>query len=398
MKHTGWIAWLLVLALLLLGAGSYVILRSSFATIHGSEMNVDRAVFNVANAATLTGFQLTTTVNDFKTIGQITIFVLIIAGSLVSMLVGGWATVRAMGMPIEDKSITKGSLVCFGLAVVIGAVCILNGTGLGSAIFDATSTFGNCGLWMGTAPGWEQARTQIVLLPLALMGGLGIPFVLDLAGSLLHLRKPHRYTVDVLVASALLYMLGTFIIGLIDWNSGTDWHQAFMLGSTEVLNNRSLGLPLESFGSLSRPSQWVSMVLMSIGANPGGTGAGCMTVIVFMFLRDAIQTMRGKIVSRLFGLICLWMVIYLLATFTTTILLIGAQPQAQSDRLLFLAVSAIGNVGTSHEPLTLTGPSLYILSAAMLFGRLAPLGMLWWAPKSFLPQAALSTPPIPSKT
>jgi Trk-type K+ transport system membrane component len=45
---------------------------------------------------------------------------------------------------------------------------------------------------------------------------------------------------------------------------------------------------------------------------------------------------------------------------------------------LFLAVSAASNVGLAHEPVSMAGPGLVILSAAMLLGRVLPIAILWW--------------------
>ena len=49
-----------------------------------------------------------------------------------------------------------------------------------------------------------------------------------------------------------------------------------------------------------------------------------------------------------------------------------------ADRLLFLSVSAASNVGLSQDPVSMTGPGLYTLSAVMLAGRVAPVLVLWW--------------------
>jgi Trk-type K+ transport system membrane component len=59
-------------------------------------------------------------------------------------------------------------------------------------------------------------------------------------------------------------------------------------------------------------------------------------------------------------------------------MLLWAEPQREGDRLLFLAVSALSNVGLSHDPVSMTSAGLDVLLAAMLLGKLVPLGMLWW--------------------
>ena len=63
------------------------------------------------------------------------------------------------------------------------------------------------------------------------------------------------------------------------------------------------------------------------------------------------------------------------------LLLVWTVPDLPADRSLFLAVSAVSNVGLSHDPIGITGPGLYVLSTLMLAGRVAPLLVLWWMVK-----------------
>src|SRR5262245_41631281 len=63
---------------------------SGKGNIPGQEPSTSRAVFYVINAATLTGFELTTSVGEYKPAGQITIFALIVAATFLSLVVGGW--------------------------------------------------------------------------------------------------------------------------------------------------------------------------------------------------------------------------------------------------------------------------------------------------------------------
>jgi Trk-type K+ transport system membrane component len=62
----------------------------------------------------------------------------------------------------------------------------------------------------------------------------------------------------------------------------------------------------------------------------------------------------------------------------TMMMLLITEPQMPADRLLFLSFSAVGNVGLSHDPLTVSDGGLYVLSASMLAGRIAPVLILWW--------------------
>lgn len=374
----------LVIALIFAMIGGFFVMRGGSAMAHGSELNFQKAVFVVTNAATLSGFQLTVNVNDedYRPLGKNTILMLIVAGSLVSLLVGGWALNRILKLPYDDLQIAQWTLVIYVLAVVIGANLLIDkNVKLEAAFFNAASAFGNAGQWIGGLPDYTSWRAHLMLLPLAAIGGLGIPVLCDCFSGLFARRRVHAHTYAVLLMSATIYLVGMVLIAGLEYSSGYMGKSAALLGSVEALNSRSLGMPLGSFAMLSRPSQWVVLVLMLIGASPAGTGGGIKGTTLYVLVRDPVRLLFGRPISPALGLACLWLVAYLLVTFLATLILIWAYPQVQSDRLLFLIVSAITNTGTSQEPVTLTGDGLYILTAAMLFGRFAPLALLWTTAK-----------------
>ena len=57
--------------------------------------------------------------------------------------------------------------------------------------------------------------------------------------------------------------------------------------------------------------------------------------------------------------------------------LAGLTSDLPPDRLLFLSISAASNVGICYDPVSITGPALWVLSGTMLLGRIIPLGMIW---------------------
>jgi trk system potassium uptake protein len=204
----------------------------------------------------------------------------------------------------------------------------------------------------------------------------------DLISSIVHRHRLHWHTTAVLSMSATIYLIGLGLIVICECSAGSLVRNAVVLGSAESLNSRTLGLPLGSFGSLSRASQWVVLVLMMIGGNPASTAGGIKTTTLFILARDSARLIRGEDVGRLYGFAVAWCGTYLLAIAATTLLLIGLWPEVPADRLLFMAVSAIGNVGTSHEPISFGGAGLHVLTFAMLFGRFAPLALLYWAARN----------------
>ena len=78
------------------------------------------------------------------------------------------------------------------------------------------------------------------------------------------------------------------------------------------------------------------------------------------------------------GIAFVWLMCFLVVLLIGILALSTSEPQIAPDRLLFLACSALGNVGLSHDPVSITGPGLIILSFLMLAGRLGPMAILWW--------------------
>src|SRR5882757_3588873 len=119
------------------------------------------------------------------------------------------------------------------------------------------------------------------------------------------------------------------------------------------------------------------MLLMMVGASPAGTGGGLKTTTLYELLGAPGRMLRGESLSRTTGIAATWLGIYLIALAVFQMLLLWAEPQMPGDRVLFITVSALSNVGLSHDNISMTRSSLLLISAAMFFGRIAPLLILW---------------------
>ena len=64
------------------------------------------------------------------------------------------------------------------------------------------------------------------------------------------------------------------------------------------------------------------------------------------------------------------------------IALLISQPQTNADQLLMMTISAVGNVGLTHDQLSPSIGGMLILSGLMLAGRVVPLMMLMWMANS----------------
>jgi len=84
------------------------------------------------------------------------------------------------------------------------------------------------------------------------------------------------------------------------------------------------------------------------------------------------------------GITAAWTLAYLIIVGATFFLLTVCEPQVPADRLAFITVSAVSNVGLGHDraPISIVGPGLYVLCLAMLLGRLVPVAVLWWLAKT----------------
>ena len=120
------------------------------------------------------------------------------------------------------------------------------------------------------------------------------------------------------------------------------------------------------------------IMAMMIGGNSAGTAGGLKTTTVAELARGLGRALGGKGVGRSFAVAATWLWVYVGMVVVVLILLLATVPQVAADRLLFEAVSALSNVGLSHEVIMIVGPGLDILVGAMLLGRLVPLGILWW--------------------
>lgn len=395
-------AFLLVgLAIFMLVA--FFFMRGGYLTTSGMEPSTAAAFFRIVNASTLTGFQSTLAIDEYRLSGQVIMFVLTVVSSLTMLIVGGSALAKILDMPFEAGHIAKATFLIYGIAVLIGTTILaISGTSGWPAMFQAVSAFGNSGLFMGELPAWSDWRTHIILLPLAVLGGLSIPVLLDLMRSTDSEHVLHQHTRTVLTTTAALYVLGVlFIAGPeifqihLDWEGMTggptdptfmeEARPVIVRASVSTLNSRTLGMPFGAFQELSFSSQWIVLLLMLLGGSPASTASGIKIITLYILIRDSVNILRGKQVSRVFGIAGLWTIGYLGAVFVTTVLLIYSAPQVPADRMLFLAASAVGNVGTSHSPVSLTELGMYVASGAMLFGRFAPIVIMLWAAEYLSP-------------
>jgi trk system potassium uptake protein TrkH len=379
---------MLVLVYGVIVVASLSLMRTRDATPAGNELSVPRTVFTVMNAASLTGFQQTITVDSYKPLGQRVIFTLIVAGSLLSMIVGAAAVVRLLRLPYSMGAIVFWAIGVEAFAVALGtAVMTGNGRDLFDAAFQAASAFGNCGVVIGRVDGRESVLVHLLIFPLAVVGGIGLPVLMELFDWVRAGRRPSNHTRVALAMTAGVYLIGIGLLTYLQWptaptkeNPHPPTTQAVLRdSSTMALNARTLGWPVESPATWPRAAAWAVLLLMTVGASPAGTGGGIKTTTLYELGRGTYRAMRSRPVARVFGFAGVWLAAYVALVLVTTMRLVSTEPQLAADQILFTSISAASNVGLSYAPVSITGGGLYTLSVTMMLGRLLPLVILWWA-------------------
>ena len=368
-------------ALIVLGYLLYQ--KSGFATLVGNELSQPQSIFTAVNAATLTGFQQARNPDNYTNAGKSLTLMLMLGGIVFSFIGGGVAVIRIARMRFSDWDLflwTVGSILCVG---IFGGLAMRGQGRTGQAdVFDAISAFGNSGLVLGALPDPDKFRSMMLLLPLAALGGLGLPVLMDLFDFFTRRGKLSQHSRVVLTWSAGLYLASALLLMLVQWPGSSArsaiWRSTILDSSQLAVNARSAGLPFEVISALPQAATFILVLVMIVGASPGGTGGGLKVTTLWLLSRGTLDTIGGRPAGRRFGTALIWLFVYLGMLVISTIGLLITDPDMHLDRTLFLAASALGNVGLSHNPVVVSNPGFNVLSATMILGRVAPMMMLWY--------------------
>ncbi|MGA2500514.1 MAG: hypothetical protein ABSH20_22460 [Tepidisphaeraceae bacterium] len=356
-----------------------MILTWGFSLPRGQEVTQDRIRFMVVNAVTLTGFQGNIDTGNMPLPCSIALFVLTMLGTGFVLTLGGLAAVRILDLPVPDGRVLRGSLVVtIGLTLLCSLPLIDSRTDPLQSWMLTLSALGNSGLHLGGLPGVSSWKTRMILLPLVVFGGLGLPVLMELPGVLFRKQAMSSHARRVLVSTSVVYLISLCAITAMRLWAGAAFGPTIVSASTIAINSRSAGFPWEYAQTFPRLVQWLVMLLMLAGAGPAGTAGGIGLTTIDQLGRGVRASLKGGNPGRTFGLAAAWSGIYLLTVAVFFSVLLCTNADVRADVLLFETISAVGNVGLSFDRVILVSPGLDVLTAAMLAGRLLPLAMLWW--------------------
>lgn len=377
------------------------------------------ALFTSTSATCVTGLIVVDTPVVFGRFGLTVIILLIQAGGLGIMTLGGMFSaalgqrvslqqrvvardtiiIRERG-PLANtfRNVARYTLVCEGIGAALLFVRWWTlgeapGRAAALATFHAVSAFCNAGfsLFSNNLEGYVgDPWVNIVITGLIVVGGLGFPVSLDVLHFLHERRSGQRARLSLhsqltLITTACLLVLGFVGFLVLEWRASL---QPFPLSHRlwaawfQSVTPRTAGFNTVPTSSLRDATCFLMVILMFIGASPGSTGGGIKTttLAVLALLSGAMihgrsgVHFRGREISEavrhravaiiiLFGLSVLVWTFFLAITETPDFL-----------DLLFEVASAFGTVGLStagSSNLSSLGRIAIVL--AMFMGRVGPL-------------------------
>ena len=162
---------------------------------------------------------------------------------------------------------------------------------------------------------------------------------------------------------------------------GIDWKNAFF----QSVTTRTAGFFSFDQASMSHAAILISVILMFIGASPGGTGGGIKTTSAFAAILASFSLLLGRR-PRAFGreigeesiMKAFFVIVIAITVLAIALMLLTVfQPEADLETLLFEAVSAFATVGlTLGITPDLTIGSKIVIIALMYLGRVGVMTII----------------------
>jgi trk system potassium uptake protein len=395
-------------AVILLGA---LILMLPIMT-HGHKVSFIDALFTSTSATCVTGLIVQDTATFFTATGKAIILILIQMGGLGIMTVTSiFGIILGRKINLGDRFYLKTSfgaekpfsaakffLIIASTTIIIELIgslsiaCALffkfNQTlrySLISGVFHSVSAFNNAGfsLYSKNLEGYVSDPTfSITIMLLIIFGGIGFSVISEFI-EYKKVRKFSLHTKIVITVTSFLIIAGALAFFLIEFNNPNSIGK--FSGGTKVLASffqsvtpRTAGFNTVNMTALNEATLFILVILMFIGASPGGTGGGIKTTTFASITLGGFYSFKGQKNITLFkrkipqqiifrSLTLTLTALLLVLSATTAIMLIEKQSFINT---VFEVTSAFGTVGLSTGMTPgLSVASKYILIICMFIGR-----------------------------
>jgi trk system potassium uptake protein len=393
-----------------------LLLTLPISTARGSYTNFIDALFTSTSAVCVTGLVVVDTATHFTHFGQAVIIILIQLGGLgimtfslfLGLVLGKGPSLWSSQVIRDTFGIYSGHLGGLLLKIIfvalgieaIGALLmfvhwLFLGFGIGAsawaAVFHSISAFCNAGfgIFSDNMVSYKgDFLINVVIMSLIVLGGLGFVVLLEMPRVLFSNGKNTRFSLHsrtVLMATGLLIfggMTAIYILEAFGLLKSMDGATGLLAALFQSISARTAGFNTIDIGALRPATLFIIIILMFIGASPGGTGGGIKTTSAAIFLADFLAYLRGRNPE-------LWDRTIPLATVEKTYLIISAcvgtvilgtfallltDPRFSMMQIAFEVTSAFGTVGlsTGITP-ALSSTGKIVITLIMFAGRLGPL-------------------------
>ncbi|AFY28730.1 potassium transporter TrkG [Cyanobium gracile] len=398
------------------------------------EVGLWEALFTVTSAITVTGLSIIDVGAELTFAGQVTLAGLILTGGLGLMAITTFLQGFVQGRSGLRQRLDKGRalddfgvggigptlnqiLLIAGIVIGIGTVTLYNfgftdipdkGQRLWASLFHCISAYNNAGfgLWRDNLVGYRsQPVVNAVIGLLIVMGGIGWRVTNDIWVNRfrlarirrlsLHTRLVIRTTIVLIVLGAvgLLFTEHFATEGMVEQLSLWDKLQVTIFQSITTRTAGFNTVPL-SLETISDSGLLLMIMLMFIGASPGGTGGGIKTTTFAALIAATRSTLRGhdevvvrnreiplKVILKAVGVtlgsgLFILLMALLLGLGNTTAGTPGSEAFTFLEKL-FTCVSAFGTVGLDVGVTSqLNRWGQLVLMVGMFVGRIGILLML----------------------
>ena len=408
-------------SLVILGTLGFKLLPGLY---QGDALSWTDALFTATSAICVTGLIVVDTETFFTFWGQAYLLLLIQLGgvgfltfaSLILTALGGRPSLRAEQAVAGSHNviakvstqrmildILRFTLVCelIGAAMLV----MLWGPTMGwrqslwPAVFHAVSAFCNAGFSTNQSSLMQYSHSSATLLTLSVLiviGGIGFVVLEEITNwSFNGNKKFQRLSLHsklVLVSTTVLIVLPVFAFALFEWNrtlAGHDWGDKWVNSLFMSITPRTAGFNTIDYGHASDSTNFLTILLMSIGGSPGSTAGGMKTTVFTLLVLLAWSRVRGKhgiiafdrsipekTIQQAMGL---FVVMFSLTVVGVLVLQIADDPLSEDHQLfvrIFEVTSAVNTVGLSMGiTANLSIAAKWSLVLLMFIGRVGPLAL-----------------------
>ncbi|MBQ1503707.1 MAG: Trk family potassium uptake protein [Clostridia bacterium] len=321
---------ILVLGFALLIVVGAALLMLPAASADGTALSPLDALFTSASAVCVTGLTVVDTGTVLSVFGQVVVILLIQIGGLgfmtfavvLYLLAGKRLSLRQKTILSSSVSSNNGGVtrllkrILLGTAIFeLGGAALLAvrfipvygvGRGIGFSLFHSVSAFCNAGFDILSSAGGKSESfisfagdptVSLTLCALITVGGLGFIVWDDIAANGVRFKKWQPHTKVVLLSSLILTAVGALLFFIFERRgelAGADTGEAFLTALFQSVTARTAGFYTWRMGEMNDASRLLMIVLMFIGASPGGTGGGMKTTSVVLMISSVISSVSDR--------------------------------------------------------------------------------------------------------